>query len=46
MTTARYEPCEDIANVRRIRAVVVAGRLVERKELDLVLTQVRKAAQQ
>jgi imidazolonepropionase-like amidohydrolase len=39
-------PVEDIANVRRIRAVVVAGRLVERKELDLVLTQVRKAAQQ
>jgi amidohydrolase family protein len=39
-------PLEDIANVRRIRAVVLAGRLMERTELDRVLTQVRKAAQQ
>jgi len=38
-------PLEDIANVGRIRAVVVAGRLVERAELDGVLTQVTNAAQ-
>jgi len=37
-------PLEDIANVRRIRAVVVAGRLVERPGLDAVLTQARNAA--
>jgi len=39
-------PLDNIANVRNISAVVVAGRLVERKELDEVLFQVRNAAQQ
>jgi imidazolonepropionase-like amidohydrolase len=39
-------PLEDIANVRRIRAVVVAGRLVDKAELDGVLARVRTAAQQ
>jgi len=37
-------PLSDIANVRRIRAVAVAGRLLERKELDGLLTQVKAAA--
>jgi imidazolonepropionase-like amidohydrolase len=39
-------PLEDIANVRRVRAVVVAGRLLERKELDNLLAQVKIVAQQ
>jgi imidazolonepropionase-like amidohydrolase len=38
-------PLDDIANVRRIRAVVVAGRGVERNELDGILAQVKIAAQ-
>ncbi|MBI2189158.1 MAG: amidohydrolase family protein [Acidobacteria bacterium] len=37
-------PLEDIANVRRIHAVVVAGRLLERKELDELRAQVKAAA--
>ena len=37
-------PLADIANVRRIRAVVVAGRLLDRKELDGLLAEARKAA--
>jgi hypothetical protein len=37
-------PLDDIAHVRGIRAVVVAGRLVERTELDAVLTQAKNAA--
>jgi hypothetical protein len=39
-------PLEEIANVRRIRAVVVSGRLLERNELDTLLAQVKSAAQQ
>jgi len=37
-------PLMDIANVRRIHAVVVAGRLLERKEFDEVLARVKAAA--
>ena len=32
-------PLEDIANVRRIRAVVAAGRFLDRSSLDRLLTQ-------
>jgi hypothetical protein len=32
-------PLTDIANVRRIRAVVVAGRLLDRTELDKLLAE-------
>jgi imidazolonepropionase-like amidohydrolase len=39
-------PLVDIANVQRIRAVVVAGRLLNRKELDGLLAQAKQAAQQ
>jgi len=39
-------PLTDISNVRRIRAVVVAGRLLDRQELDTVLAQVKIAAGQ
>jgi imidazolonepropionase-like amidohydrolase len=39
-------PLTDISNVRRIRAVVVAGRLLDRKELDKMLARVRIAAKQ
>jgi imidazolonepropionase-like amidohydrolase len=39
-------PLDEIANVRRIRAVVRSGRLLDRKELDTLLAQVRIAAQQ
>jgi len=39
-------PLEDIANVRRIRAVVTAGRFLDRGELDRLLTQAKTAAQQ
>ena len=39
-------PLDDIANVRRIRAVVTAGRLLERAELDKILAQVKAAAAQ
>jgi imidazolonepropionase-like amidohydrolase len=37
-------PLSDMANVRRIHAVVVKGRLLERTELDDVLADVRAAA--
>ncbi len=37
-------PLTDIGNVRRIRAMVVAGRFLDRQELDKVLAQVRDAA--
>lgn len=37
-------PLTDIANVRRIRAVVAAGRLLDRNELDTLLAQARIAA--
>jgi hypothetical protein len=39
-------PLMDIANVRAIRAVLVSGRLLDRKELDEVLGQVKIAAGQ
>ena len=39
-------PLSDITNVRRIRAVVVGGRFLDRKELDSVIAQVRIAARQ
>jgi Amidohydrolase family len=39
-------PLEDIANVRRIRAVFTAGRFLDRSALDQLLTQARAAAQQ
>jgi imidazolonepropionase-like amidohydrolase len=39
-------PLTDITNIRRIRAVVVAGRLLDRKDLDDLLAQVRAAAEQ
>jgi imidazolonepropionase-like amidohydrolase len=39
-------PLVDITNVGRIRAVVLAGRLLERADLDQLLAQVRLAAQQ
>jgi imidazolonepropionase-like amidohydrolase len=39
-------PLTDIANVRRVRAVVFAGRLLDRIELDKVLAQVKAEAQQ
>jgi imidazolonepropionase-like amidohydrolase len=38
-------PLSDIANVGRIRAVVLGGRLLERSDLDRLLDQVRAAAQ-
>lgn len=37
-------PLEDIANVRRIRGVVTAGRFLDRSALDRLLTQAREAA--
>jgi cytosine/adenosine deaminase-related metal-dependent hydrolase len=37
-------PLEDIANTRRIRAVVLAGRYFGRADLDRMLTQVAEAA--
>jgi imidazolonepropionase-like amidohydrolase len=37
-------PLEEISNVRRIRAVVLAGRLLDRAALDTMLAEVRKAA--
>ena len=37
-------PLSDIANVRRIRAVVVAGRLLDRKELDNLLAEAKTVA--
>jgi imidazolonepropionase-like amidohydrolase len=39
-------PLSDITNIRRIRAVIVSGRLLDRKELDNVLAQVKVAAGQ
>jgi len=39
-------PLTDITNVGRIRAVVVAGRLLDRQELDKLLAQVKAAAGQ
>jgi imidazolonepropionase-like amidohydrolase len=39
-------PLEDIANVRRIRAVITAGRFLDRSALDQLLTQAKAAAQQ
>ena len=39
-------PLEDIANLRRIRAVITAGRFLDRSALDQLLTQARAAAQQ
>jgi imidazolonepropionase-like amidohydrolase len=37
-------PLTGIGNVQRIRAVVVAGRFLDRKELDILLAQARIAA--
>ena len=39
-------PLEDIANTRRIHAVVVVGKLLDRASLDKLLAQVKAAAQQ
>ncbi len=39
-------PLEDIANVRRVRAVISAGRFLDRGALDQSLTQAKSAAQQ
>jgi hypothetical protein len=39
-------PLTDITNVQRIRAVVVAGRFLDRKELDQLLAQVKAEAKQ
>jgi imidazolonepropionase-like amidohydrolase len=37
-------PLTDVANLRRIRAVVVAGRFLDRKALDQLLAQAKAAA--
>ena len=39
-------PLENIANVRRIRAIVTAGRFFDRTALDQLLVQAKAAAQQ
>jgi Amidohydrolase family len=39
-------PLQDIANVRRIRAVFTAGRFLDRSALDQLLAQANAAAQQ
>jgi imidazolonepropionase-like amidohydrolase len=39
-------PLEDIGNVRRIRAVITAGRFLDRNALDQLLAQAKAAAQQ
>jgi imidazolonepropionase-like amidohydrolase len=39
-------PLGDIASVRRIRGVIVAGRLLDREALDRVLARVKRAARQ
>jgi imidazolonepropionase-like amidohydrolase len=39
-------PLEDIANLRRISAVVTAGRFLDRNALDQLLSQAKAAAQQ
>jgi len=36
-------PIEDIANIRRIHAVVVGGKLLRRSELDAMLKKAREA---
>jgi hypothetical protein len=38
-------PLEDIANVRRVRSVIAAGRLLDRNALDRLLSQAKAAAQ-
>jgi hypothetical protein len=40
------DPLEDIGNVRRIRAVVTGGRLLDRTALDQLLAQAKAAQQQ
>ena len=35
-------PLTDIANVRKIRAVLVAGRLIDRSDLDRTLAEVKR----
>jgi imidazolonepropionase-like amidohydrolase len=37
-------PLTDIANLQRIHAVVIAGRFLDRKELDMLLAQAKAAA--
>jgi imidazolonepropionase-like amidohydrolase len=37
-------PLSDISNVRRIHAVILAGRLLDRKELDKTLADVKAKA--
>jgi hypothetical protein len=39
-------PLTDIRNVEHIRAVVLAGRFMDRTELDKLLVQVKVAAKQ
>ena len=39
-------PLENIANLRRIRAVIAAGRFFDRSALDQLLAQVKAAAQE
>ena len=39
-------PLEDIGNVRRIRAVITAGRFFDRTALDQLLARAKAAAQQ
>ena len=39
-------PLEKIDNTRKIRAVVAAGRVFERKELDTMLLDIQRAASQ
>jgi imidazolonepropionase-like amidohydrolase len=39
-------PLDDIANIRRIRAVIAAGRFFDRSALDQLLAAARNAAQQ
>ena len=37
------DPLADIANTRRIRAVIANGRLLDRAELDRLLAEVERA---
>ncbi len=39
-------PLKDISNIEKISAVIINGRLLNRKDLDLMLMQVAKAAQE
>jgi hypothetical protein len=39
-------PLEDIGNVRRIRAVITAGRFFDRTALDQLLARAKAAVQQ